>query len=363
MGSAPPFASGGILDNDLASDPIQGKPAFFPRGVADPGGQRGFMADAAGGILAIDLHAGAVLWSTTAASRPLVVVGERLVAQRLVDDRLNTLRIALLDVTRRGQLVLISDPVVFPEWVSVTTSTEESFAFSVRVEQDQLYLEWEAHARYRGGAAPTARILQQAARDAQGLAVLNLESGEVRMLTSEERAIRQRQQTAQTTAAPGWTVRDPSAEPWVAGKKRALLVWEEMDGELSLRLATWDPPNGEVRTVELARGRGLVARPIPDGRHIFVHREPVVAQPSAWWVFSAETGERVTTLPYEPGAQSPCVLGARVYYLVEGPVAGSPTGQVTRRCTLKARELATTRLLWELPLPEQNIVKAPRLRQ
>jgi hypothetical protein len=351
------------LDNDLASDLIQGEPVFFPRGVADTEGLMGFMADAVGGTLAIDLHTGAVLWRTTAASRPLMVLGQRLVAQGLVDDRPNTLRIVLLDVTRQGQPILISDPVVFPEWVSVATATEESFSFGVHAERGQLLLKWEAHTRYRGGAAPTDRILLQAARDAEGLVLVNLESGTVRTLTPEEEAIHRTRQTAQSPAAPNWAVRDPSAEPWVAGTKRALLVWEEIDGELSLRLATWDLSSGEERRLELARGRGFVARPTPNGRHLFVHREPAVAQPSVWWVFSSETGERVATLVYEPGAQSPCILGDRVYYLVEGQVVGSATGQATRRCTLKARELATTRLLWELPLPGRDIAKAPRLRQ
>ena len=93
------------------------KPVFFPRGVADSAGRVGYVASADGQIGAIDLASGKLLWVTDVASRPLVITGDRLVAQSYVEGKPNALRIVALDVTRNGAPILTSDPVLFPEWV------------------------------------------------------------------------------------------------------------------------------------------------------------------------------------------------------------------------------------------------------
>ena len=88
-------------------------PVFFPGGVADPAERVGYVGDG-GEIVVVELAAGRPLWCTGVASRPLVVFGDRLAAARLLPDRSNVLQIVVLDLTRRGESLLASDPVVFP---------------------------------------------------------------------------------------------------------------------------------------------------------------------------------------------------------------------------------------------------------
>src|SRR5687768_16853842 len=89
-------------------------PVVIPGGVADAGGKTGYVANPTGGIDAIDLQSGKLLWATEEASRPLVAFGHRLVAQAGRKGRANSVRVVVLDGKDRGKRLLASDPVVFP---------------------------------------------------------------------------------------------------------------------------------------------------------------------------------------------------------------------------------------------------------
>jgi hypothetical protein len=89
---------------------------------------------------------------------------------------------------------------------------------------------------------------------------------------------------------------------------------------------------------------------------------PQPAETEAWWVFSVETGQRLAQLDYEPGTQEACVLGARVYYLIEGPPAPVTSGGSILPYILKARELTSGQVLWERPLQARRVSKPPALR-
>ncbi len=319
-------------------------PVFFPGGVADPAERVGYVGDG-GEIVVVELAAGRPRWRTGVASRPLVVFGDRLAAARLLPDRSNVLQIVVLDLTRRGESLLASDPVVFPEWVSV--ANRASFGCAAHVEGGRLLLDWEARARYGGGAAPPAQISRQSTKSTAGTIAVDLQAGNVGSL-------------------PGAARRRPPLDPedlttpWPAGAKLARLVWEVDDGEQLLALETSDESTQEPATVvELARGHGLVAQVTPDGRFLFVREAQAPPGDERWSVFSAETGRRVATLSYERGAHSPAILGPTAYYMVEGTVGA---GDVFQR-TLAARALDTDRLSWRLALGERRVVEAPRLRQ
>jgi hypothetical protein len=91
------------------------------------------------------------------------------------------LLVVLLDLDGQGEVALTSKPIVFPDWVVVTTAAGEDFSFEVWGNVNELRLKWEAHARYRGGAAPSFQIQQQATHDASGVARVNLRTGRVEM--------------------------------------------------------------------------------------------------------------------------------------------------------------------------------------
>ena len=91
----------------------------------------------------------------------------------------------------------------------------------------------------------------------------------------------------------------------------------------------------------------------PDGSLIFIH-EPAGGAPT-WHVFSAETGERITSLPFDVGTRGVAVVNERVLYLV---VEDRGT---TQRWSLRCRNLHSTELLWSYVLKEDVRSKAPPL--
>jgi hypothetical protein len=329
------------------------EPVLFPAGVADREGAAAYVADD-DGITAGELLDGQVSWRTDRARRPLIVVDEHLVALRASDDGPNELRVVVLDVARQGEPILTSAPVAFPAWLLPATEHGGSFWCAARVERGRLLLEWRAQARYRGGAAPSAEIRREAERDAGGLVEVDLESGAVAPVVSRDES--PHSQPAAVRRPP--LADDDAGDPWLAGTKVARMIWKEGDGGQTLLLEARDRSTGEADTaVELARGRGLVARVALDGRHVFVHEEQEPAAPRSWWVFSAESGERVATLSFDAGSRCPVVLGERAYYLVDREE------DAVRARKLSARELASDRLAWELPLGQWRAARAPPLRQ
>ena len=287
------------------------EPVYFPRGAADPAGRTGYLA-VDRGILAVDLSAGQALWRTDRAQRPLLVAGGRLTAASLRADP----RVLLLE---HAEPVLTSDPMPFP-------ATEE-LRLRARLEDGRLVVEWEVRSGYAGGAPPPPEILERAAAGAEGAAAVDLGSGAVEALAGPAH---------EDIGRPPMNA-DDLERPWRAGDAVVELVWEEH----ALHLRT---PDG---TVELARGDTLAAEPTPDGRHLFVR------EADEWVCVSAETGGREATVSYEPGAREPAIVGRRVYYLVD---RGG-----TR--ALKARELDTNTVAWELAVGEGRPSGPPPLRQ
>src|SRR5258708_1768646 len=70
-------------------------------GVADPAGKVGFFPSKAGGIDALELASGKLLWSSKDADRPLVATADRLFAQAGTS---NQVRVLVLDTTKQGKI-------------------------------------------------------------------------------------------------------------------------------------------------------------------------------------------------------------------------------------------------------------------
>jgi hypothetical protein len=245
-----------------------GRPIIIPRGVADSEGRRGYLAnDVAAGISALDLTTGELLWTTDAATQPVFVAESRLAALKRESQSANVLLVIMLNVDGQGKVALVSEPIVLPDWMVVTTAPSEDFSFEVWGDANELRLEWEAHARYRGGAAPSLQIQQQATHDAAGVARVNLKRGRVEMLPPEEQVIRQFQkrleevETASFKRGTKWF-----SAPEIVGEKIAALIFKDGE-EPALMLQTWRLPAVEEETaVAVGKGRGLVPEVTPDGQ-------------------------------------------------------------------------------------------------
>lgn len=112
--------------------------------VIDAARQTAYVMSAAGGIDAVELATGAVRWSSTAAQRPLLVTGDRLVAQRRPDEP-GALALAVLDVGAAGRPVLTAR-IDLPSglWGTVQNRLGASFrARGAEVDGDAI-IAWEA---------------------------------------------------------------------------------------------------------------------------------------------------------------------------------------------------------------------------
>jgi hypothetical protein len=320
---------------------------LLPGGIANAAGRTAYLANATGGIDAVDLTTGGLLWQTYEAQRPLLLSGDRLVAQAGV--KRNRLRILVFDVRQPDRCVLESDPVVFPPWVVTGEAPRRSFALRARVEQNQVVLSWEAKGWLR-----EARTAQDQGRppdqQAAGVARIDLDTGRVTQGPAE----------AAAPAAEGFPDElDKLSVRWhgVVGDAHKAVVLEEYGPVQRLVLRSWDPDTEEEDDpVELLRGRRLLVQTTYDGRYLCLRDaipNPDVGLPPAermkynWSLVSPETGREIGRLSCEPGTESVLVLGRRVYCLVGGPIHTTPREPSVQGRTLQAIDLKTGKKLWE----------------
>lgn len=355
------------------SDNDQIKPIFLPGGVAGPDKRAGYVSNTSGGIQALDLAQGELIWRSELTASPLIVRENDLAAlKRAVPEKENALQVVLLDRNDQGKLLLESDAIIFPDWVSAAIRTTESFGYSARLEGDDLLLEWEAQARYRGGAPPPAYIQAQAKRAATGIARIDLKTGKVRMLPAESRREIELPGALQESTMFSYQIGTSDTwetEPWGVDEKMAAAITGEIDEEeQALQLQRWNPATGKAqKAVALVKGLALVSYVTPDGCYLFIHSEmPTASSPGAktpWWLFSVATGKQLAVLDYEQGTREACVLASKVYYIVDDPPPALRSDGEILRSTIKALDIVSGRLLWQHLLSTERSALRPALRQ
>ena len=130
--SASGGASGGRLRDAGAAEPI-----LFPDGVIDPEFRTAFVSSPKGGIQAIRLEDGKVLWVNDAcAAQPWLVAGRRLIARGE--------RVFVLDLKDQGKLLRQCDALDFPK-VNIPDRCTVSFPlWDPHVVGDSLEARWYA---------------------------------------------------------------------------------------------------------------------------------------------------------------------------------------------------------------------------
>jgi hypothetical protein len=358
------YAAGGTP----APTPVpSGTPSAFaqvllPCGIADPAGRTGYLANAHGGIEAVDLKTGDLLWESNEAQRPLLIIGSRLLAQ--AGTRRNRFRVLAFDLAQRGECVLESDPVVLPAWVVTGEAPGHSFEARWRVEHNHLVVAWEATAWYPGPGRPTKQQAEAARRRGAGTARIDLDNGQVE------------------TGPPEPPPAAPPGPPPEALEKKSLrwqgtcagrayaLVLDESSREQVLVLRSWDPATGrEGAARELLHGKRLLAQATLDGRLLCLRQGVAppddkgarpITRDDFWVLFSLELGVPLARLTYEPGTQGIAVLGTRAYYAVAGSVRGPLDRTLIAPRVLKAVDLRTDKTLWERPVAGRPV--APPVR-
>jgi hypothetical protein len=226
----------------------------FPRGVADPSIDRAFLQDRAGRLVAIDLSSGRTLWRSPAAMEPLLARHDRVVAARRT--RPTALEIVVL-AAADGREMIASPPIALPPWAQDDGTT---LTLKADATNGAVVVRWTLDALYRGGAAPSAAILEHARKHSSGAVQMNLFTGvlsEVGAEVSAPALDAGEQQAGPTPAGPD------VVETREIGERRFELAAKARDGgtvQLVLRAA--DRQSGRILW-ESVIDEGPLQRPRP----------------------------------------------------------------------------------------------------
>jgi len=213
--------------------------ARFPRGVADPSGERAYLRDQAGRLVALDLQSGNVLWRTTAPMRPLLARDDKVSAMRLAGP--HALEVVVLDAAN-GRELNRSNPLVLPDWANVSLQDTPDFTLYAEEENGAFFLRWSARKRYRGGAAPNAKILEAARRDAWGRARVDLATGEIEELSNAAGAAPE----PPPDENPAFSTPDVLEQRDFGDKSFQLLARNIAGGAVQMLVRALDPKSGRV---------------------------------------------------------------------------------------------------------------------
>jgi hypothetical protein len=331
------------------------KPVLLPGGIADDAGRTGFLASAVGGIEAIDLQTGEVLWESIEAQRPLLLVGSRLIAQAGI--RRNRFRILVYEV-RTGECMRESDPVVLPGWVVTGSAPGRSFDARWRLEGNVLVCAWEAEAWYADSAHPTTEQAEAARKQASGVARIDLDTGIVESGPAEKTE----------TGPPPKALKELEklAVRWqgAIGPFTAALVLEESSSGQSLVLRMWEPATGKAAEPrELLHGKRLLVQTTLDGKYLCLRdggtrpdeKGSRTLPEQSWMLVSLDLAAPIRKVPYEAGTQTLAVVGSRLFYAVSGPVQGAIHRPLVQPRTLKAVNLESGKVLWQRPVAGKSL--------
>jgi len=314
------------------------------------------------------LLTGKPLWQVALNARPVFVFENLLVALRPVQERANLLQFIVVDRNTKGDLLLESEPVMFPDWVRVNIVQDESFSYRIKVEKNDLIFQWATRARYQGGAPPSAQILKQFTQDAAGIVRFNFRTGEVKGLPAPDETKIELPEAVQEASLFSYQQGGSSVwhtEPWAFDGKYAVIIGEVSDDRQALKFQKWDAETAEIEPpISLVTGQALVSYVTPDGLFLFIHSE-IQSQDYKhdWWLFSVVTGKELAVLNYEDGTRDACVVNSVVYFLVDDPPPTLRSDGETLQSTLKAVDVASGKLLWERLLSRRPIKKQTAQRQ
>jgi hypothetical protein len=320
--------------------------------VVAPDRGAAYLMSPEGGIDAVDLGSGRVLWHASEAAKPLALAGDRLVAQKEPSRERGTLGLVVLDVAAAGKTLSQMD-VRLPEGVvpAIDEGLGTSFEATGRADGLRVTISWRFSRREVGGATPAPGDAP-AERQAEGFVLLDVDTGRVAtptvapVPTSSELPERVARLVA-SGACP--------ARPRRVGGVLALTDSERRDAATCYRLRRWDPKSGEpLAERTLFCGAAVSQRIAADGRHLMLTRRPErAAEPRAeyvWPIYDLETGAAVAEVPSDLSGPSFFVFDQRLAH--DALPGGRRVGDawVTEPLRLRVIDLRDGREVWARPI-------------
>ncbi len=328
----------------------------IPHGLADPAGDVVYVVGPQGLIHCLDPGSGEVLVRTEFPGSPLTIDRGVLFGWTPASDRPKAVR--LFAAVRQGDVLRPKweKALQLPDWVEVASPEPNRFRLDAEIQGRLVVVTWEAHSRYRGAAPPPPQVEEAATHDERRTVRLDPETGaavgqeQAELIQSPEQALPEVPPTRRIMpyrSGTSWFTRS-----WRVGSADVFLARtaDEPGIVLVRRNSSGATGPGEIR---LTSDPAASAAVTPDGSLVFIH-EPGGDAP-AWYVFSAETGERITRLPFDSGTEGVAVVNNRVLYLVVEDLG------TTRRWSLRCRNLDTGEALWSHLLGEESVTLPPPL--
>jgi hypothetical protein len=340
-------------------------PIPFPDGVIDPAGRTAFVSTPKGGIQAIQLDDGKVLWTNDeTAAEPWLVAGDRLIAR---GDRL-----LVLDLKNDGKLLRKCDAPAYPK-VDVPDKCTVAFnLWNPHVTGDALTANWYAVAQIdRSKGRPFAFQAWTAFNKVApaGSIKANLATGRVEIQPDPKPEdvtaglVPQAMNPGQAPAdlveklKPVWQQyhKDQNGRIAVVGDRLVgvELNLDKLGAEYQKRvvLHTWDLKTGKpAEPVELIKGKALDIANIVltrDRRHAAVQFST-----SALTIYSLPDGKLVARdVKGVPSPDSAFVAGKRLYTVADAGRGGERL--------LKALDLDAGKVAWERAIKPRSTIPLP----
>ncbi len=161
-----------------AADPPKAGTPVVGAGVVSVDQKAVFLPAKAGGIEAVELATGKLLWANKDAAK-LAGASDKLVLTWDGDPKKgNTFRVVAVDA-ESGKTVGKSDAVALPDWATTAKTWGRTFRTAARADGESVIVAWQAGAFYSGGARPSPEIEAAARKNESGLAKFDLKTGKV----------------------------------------------------------------------------------------------------------------------------------------------------------------------------------------
>jgi len=310
-----------------------------------------YLMNTTGGIDALDLRSGEVLWTTTIAQRPLLLLGDALVAQAEPEERGNVFRLVLLDTENLGAQTAQVD-IDLPDAVEATIDDGAGRIFRVEAwaVPGGCAVAWDYVKVPVRGADDGSPVAPQVRR-IEGAAVLDFETGTVYPIAQDERP--------EEPPLPAELARLEEAgrlpRPlWRSGEVYAAALRVHGDGTERTVLRRWQAATGDsLPDVKLFIENHTIRYPSADNTHLLVSsRARATRTPSSydWQIFLLTTGERVGELRLGLPAAWFFVTGSLLVHEVQSQAQLTSGAWTEEPRKLRSVDLDTGAEQWTWPL-------------
>jgi hypothetical protein len=326
---------------------------FRPGVIVDPDRSVVYLMNTQGGIDAVDLASGKLLWRTNRAAKPLLGHEELLVAQTEPPVGQPFLRIALLntrEITADPRFVDITLPADVQ--ATIDDGMESSFNAAARIDEGALVLSWRYTYRRITGPPPGPDD-QALDRTATGRVRIDIHTGQIDPI-DDMAALPEPELPAAVIR-----LKDGQAPPgpvWRVGNVLVAIERATYEGKQRVSLKRWDAETGEALADVTLFDGGLNFRSVSaDKRHLLASRRDASdSRTWEWAVYSLETGAKVAELRYDTPAAWFFLSGSRLIHetnvtsrLVRDQVVVEPG-------KLRAVDLTTGTEVWSHAIRETN---------